>query len=225
MKRKIFCALVVLLFVAPFLGARAQSSSAQMYITWKAQTYIPPIYTGKTLPTAGSRVTASVFVVQNGKLLDLSGKTIYWYMNDEFIEGGANQQTVEFRVPKEKNDTVAEIMVRLPDTAGGLVNTIDIPIVSPQVAIDAPFPRNAVAGPSFRVRARAYFFNTPSPAFLDYAWITNGKEPSPEDPEDLSIAVDPGSTPGLPINIGLTVRNPISFIELASHAKTLILGQ
>lgn len=206
-------------------GVAGQSSAAEMHITWRAQTYAPPTYAGKLLPTAGARVTASVLVVQNGKLLDLTGKTIYWYLNDEFIEGGDNQQTIEFRVPKDKNGTIADLMVRLPDTAGGLVNTIDIPIIAPQVAIDAPFPRGVVTGPSFRVRARAYFFNTPSPAFLSYSWGVNGKEPSAEDPENLSVAIEPGSTPGLPIMLNLNVKNPLSLIEFAGHTKTLVFGQ
>lgn len=206
-------------------GAAGQSSAAEMHITWRAQTYAPPTYIGKLLPTAGARVTASVFAVQNGKLLDLTGKTVYWYLDDEFIEGGANQQTVEFRVPKDKNGTIAELMVRLPNTAGGLVNTIDIPIVAPHVAIDAPFPRGVVSGPSFRVRARAYFFNTPSPAFLSYSWAVNNKEPSAEDPENLSVGIEPGSTPGSSILLNLNVKNPVSFIEFAGHTKTLILGK
>ena len=173
--RGVFLALAAALITK---GAIGQSSAAEMHITWRAQTYAPPTYIGKLLPTAGARVTASVFVIQNGKILDLAGKTIYWYLNDEFVEGGENQQTVEFRVPKDQNGAIADLMVRLPDTAGGLVNSIDIPIVAPQVAIDAPFPRGAVTGPSFRVKARAYFFNTPSPAFLAYSWVVNGKEPS-----------------------------------------------
>jgi hypothetical protein len=206
-------------------GVAGQSSGAEMHITWHAQTYAPPTYTGKLLPTAGARVTASVFAIQNGKLLDLTGKTIYWYVDDEFIEGSGNKQTVEFRVPKDKNGTVAELMVRLPDTAGGLVNSLDIPIVAPQVAIDAPFPRGVVAGPSFRVRARAYFFNTPSPAFLAYSWSVNGKESPAEDPENLAVSIEPDSTPGLPIRLSLNVKNPISFLEFAGQTRTLVYGQ
>jgi hypothetical protein len=220
--RGVFVVLAVLLTVR---GAAGQSAPAEMHITWRAHTYVPPTYAGKPLPTAGSRVTASVFVTQNGKFIDLVGKTIYWYLNDEFIEGGADQQTVEFRLPKDKNGTIADLMVRLPNTAGGLVNTIDIPIIAPQVAIDAPFPRGVVAGDAFRVRARAYFFNTPSPAFLDYRWTVNGKEPPPEDPENLSVAIEPGGAPGTSILVNLNLRNPVSFIEFAGQSKTLTLGQ
>lgn len=216
------------LFIALFAVYRTaaqEAAPAKMFITWKPATYAPAFYEGRLLPTVGSRVTASVFALQNGHLVELAGKTIYWYLNDEFIEGGADQQTVEFRLPNELPNMVADLMVRLPDTAEGLVKTIEIPIIAPRAVIDAPFPRSVVTGPSFTVRALPYFFNIRSTGQLVYSWSVNGEQPSSEDPANLTVNIEPGSAPGSPIVISLNLRNPISYFELGGDSAGFILGQ
>ena len=97
---KIFLVLLpVIIFAVVFGGtiAHAQSATPQMVVTWQAYgSYVPPAYGGKALPNQESRLTASLELLSNGKLVDLSGQTIYWYLDDTLIDSGVGHQYIVF---------------------------------------------------------------------------------------------------------------------------------
>ncbi len=71
---KIIGAAILFLILTGFFlaGAQAQTTGPQLMVTWKARTYAPPGFDGKIMPTANSAITASVELIDGGKIIDLS---------------------------------------------------------------------------------------------------------------------------------------------------------
>src|SRR3989344_5434538 len=111
-------ALLLILSGRPFASAQS-ATQPKVLITWQQLVYVPGGYLGRPLPTASSRIRASVAVVDGGKVADLSGQEIYWYVNDEFVEGANNGQTIEFRVA-DKVNTFVDLRVKIPGYKGGV---------------------------------------------------------------------------------------------------------
>jgi hypothetical protein len=197
----------VLIVLSPAFRADAQvgGPDSRILLTWRPQVYAPPDFTGRLLPTARSRITASVAVIENGRPQSLAGQSIYWYMNDQFIESGRNKETVSFLAPDRVN-TSLDLMVRLPDYKGGTLKTITIPVVPPHAVIDAPFPRGVFASYAFTVRALPYFFNAPSLFSLNFDWrVADQKVVDAENPNILNVAYQGALAPGARSDITLLI--------------------
>lgn len=196
----------------------------RLMITWRAVGYAPPTYQGKILPTANSFIVAALELVDGGKLADLSGKTVYWYLNGELLEGGEGVQRVAFRTQRIVGSKV-KVRVQIPDYGGeAFVKTIEISTVRPEVTIEAPFPEGRAVGSPVKVRGVPYFFNTTDAAAFSYSWKANGK--TPEDvvnPELLEVNLSPETPDGFPINITLEVKNTSARSETAFSAAALFL--
>jgi len=194
------------------LGAsHAFAATPQVLITWKTSgSYVPPGYLGKALPTYNSEITASLEIISNGKLVDLSGQTIYWYLNntDTLIGGGVGAQSITFP-PLGTPPNVTTLEVELPYYPGGfLIHTVSIPMVQPQTVINAPYPNGRFSSNPVTVSALPYFFNIASPSDLSYAWSVNGQAGSnTENPNIAQITLPQGTAAGTSFGISLTVDN------------------
>lgn len=188
--------------------AKAQSATPQLLITWQASnSYAPPSYSGKILPNQESQITASLQAISpQGTLIDLSGQTIYWYLNDVLLGGGIGGEHITFRPNTDAPNTIT-LRVEVPNYPSGLlISEIAIPIVQPDVVIDAPYPQGQFSQSPIIVQALPYFFNTSS-SLLSFAWSVNGQTVSnTENPQTLQISM-PQSTPaGFAVNISLSVQ-------------------
>ena len=210
-----FLAVILLMFgtfLTPAPVAHAQTASSPTFlITWKTTgSYIPSFYIGKALPTYGSKITASLELVSpQGKILNLSGQTIYWYVNDTLVGGGAGVQQVTFPPIGDAPNT-ANLRVTLPNYNGAyLVHAINIPMVMPEAVIYAPYPNGQFTQNPVAVQAIPYFFNIADPSGLSYAWSVNGQAGSnAENPETAQITLPQGTQSGTGVAVSLSVKNP-----------------
>lgn len=200
-----------ILLALPEAHAQTTASSPTFLVTWKTTgSYIPSFYVGKALPTYGSEITASLELISpQGKVLDLSGQTIYWYLDDNLIGGGAGVQQVTFP-PLGDAPNVADLRVTLPNYNGTyLVHAINIPMVLPEAVIDAPYPNGQFTQNPLIVQSLPYFFNIPDPSDLSYAWSVNGQTGSnTENPEAAQITLPQGTQSGTGVAVSLSVENP-----------------
>ena len=114
-----FSMFLLLIFFSPALTHAQTASSPQFLVTWKTSgSYIPSFYLGKALPTYGSQITASLELVSQGKILDLSNQTIYWYLEDNLVGGGVGVQQVTFPPVGEAPNSI--IVVETPEEAASL---------------------------------------------------------------------------------------------------------
>lgn len=191
--------------------AASGASSPTFLITWKTTgSYIPSFYIGKALPTYGSQITASLELVSpQGKILDLSGQTIYWYVNDTLVGGGPGVQSVTFPPVGDAPNTM-NLRVTLPNYNGAyLIHAIAVPMVLPQAAIYAPYPNGQFTQNPVAVQAIPYFFNIADPSGLSYSWSVNGQTGSnAENPEMAEITLPQGTQSGTSIATSLTIENP-----------------
>src|ERR1019366_8452705 len=121
-------------FLLPNVKANAQTASKpQLAVTWQAsESYVPPGYPGKALPNQISKVSASLSLVVNGRQVDLSGQTIYWYQNGILIGGGQGIRSISFSTLGGA-PTFITLRAELPSYQGAiLIHDIQIPIIQPK---------------------------------------------------------------------------------------------
>ncbi len=204
-----------LVSVAGIVGA--QSSDGDVYITWRARTYVPALYAGRALPIANSLVTADVALIQNGRVVDLSGENIFWYLDDNLLGGGTGLQEISFNMPE-----VAGAIVDLRAEIGGsLLKTITLQAASPQVMIAPVLPGDILTSSQITLRAVPYFFNTGRDK-LGYNWLINNQPPeTSEAPQELVLTIRPGTAAGFRIDLQAAVSNARYLFESATKNLTL----
>ncbi|MEK9180480.1 MAG: hypothetical protein AAB897_03650 [Patescibacteria group bacterium] len=212
----VVAALVALFFAAQFLSAQAQAQP-YLWITWHAESYAPPGFGGKILPTAGSPITASFEVIGGGKPANVSAQTVYWYLNNELISNKAGTKTVKFNAPS-RTSALLDLRIELPTYPGGLLlRTARIPVVSPEAVIEAPYPDKAFSGAQIKATGRPYFFNIQNISELNFSWSVDGQTPgSLERPQELIVNLDPSSPMGTAVNLALTILNAKNQAESGS---------
>lgn len=213
---------VLSMFLLPV--AHAQTATPQFLLTWRTSgSYVPSFYIGKAIPSFGSQITAAVELVSNGKILNISGQTIYWYLNDTQIGGGAGQQSITF-TPFDVPPNSQNLKVSLPLYDGGLSHQIEINTVTPEAVIFAPYPANQASTNPIVVKALPYFFNTSSTSNLSYSWAVNGQTGSnTENPDEADINLPPGTPSGMNLAVSLTITNPVG--GLTAQGSTNLVYQ
>lgn len=192
--------------------ARAQSvSSPQFIVTWKTSgSYVPSFYPGKALPTYGSSITAYLELLSNGRLVDLSSQTIYWYLDENLVGGGVGVQSVTFPPYGEPPSTL-DLKVVIPSFNGSyLVHQVEIPMVDPQAVIYAPYPGNQFTSDTATVDAIPYFFNVSNISGLTFAWSANNTAgaSNAENPQEAQISIPADTPSGSLLSLSLTITNP-----------------
>ena len=204
-------------------NVNAQASSPQIMITWSAQNYAPPTFAGKVLPTAHSPMRAAAEIIANGKLVNLRSYTIYWYLNDQFIDGGRGMSRVSFF----SGDAIgpSELRVQIEDYPGGAIQkTVEVPVARPMVVIRTPFSEGLLTRTQFEAVGIPFFFNVNSIGALIFNWNVNGRVPSTLDQADrMTVKVNDDAPKGSALNVRLTVENPKESLETASRVFTLTL--
>ncbi len=220
--KKIILVVVLGLVLFPFLKVRAaENQKPDLWLTWRAANYTPASYEGKNIPTVGSPMSFYANLINQGKIISLTNRKIYWYADDEFIKGGIGLTHFTFQ-PYKTGSLI--IKVKVFDVNGGSVNkTASILVTSPQAVIEAPTPTGIFSKLNFKAKASAYFFNTSDKNSLVFSWKINNQPPSSfENPENLSINL-PDSTPNnFLMGVNLSVVNSKNNRESAIKNLNLI---
>ena len=161
-------------------------------------------------------------MINKGGLSDISGQTIYWYLNNRLIEGGRGIQNIKFIAPDLAPDLIS-LRAQIPNYPGGfLIKEIEIPVVRPEVVIESPYPDNKFRDPSIGLKALPYFFNIKDPSVLNYLWRVNGKAAEGAlVPSELAAKINPDARAGSTININVTIENSANE-EAAAKSISLI---
>ncbi|MDO8504597.1 MAG: hypothetical protein Q7S36_01965 [Candidatus Liptonbacteria bacterium] len=215
---------VATVFVFALAGETAHASPPQIFITWKAKSLVPAFFSGKILPGSKTPILASVEVIDNNKIANLSGLKIYWYLNEHLIDRGDGLQSIAFRSPKTLGDEAMHLRVQIPGYPGGIpiIKDIIIPLVSPSVVLESQYPGNRFSSRSVLVRALPYFFGVPDVSFLSFSWTLNGQDiKTSENPQQLTVNINQDALPGSALGISATVTNPNGWFESAKADKPL----
>ena len=210
------------LFLAP---VNAQTASAPRFmVSWQANSLAPSWYRGKIFPTTGSRVTVKFELVDNGKIIDLSKTAIRWYVNNDLKLNETNGLGIKSYsyITGDYVGNDINIRISIPNYNGStLDNVITIPIVSPEVVINAPFSDKTVPPGKVSLEAIPFFFNAGNINNLLFAWNSNGQAAGSTSNPLLNLNIDPATLQGTAISLSVVVKNISN--ELEAAAKNLQL--
>lgn len=175
--------LTVLLFTFFFYGvvfvyhnANAQMSGVQAIITWQANNYFPANFQGRALATNKTPISASVELVVNQKIQNISDATIAWYIDGSFFRKGTGLKEISFSVSKAKGDSHSiRVSIRTSEIETGA--SASIPIFDPEIVIETGGAGDLIRGGSqITFQAVPYFFNISSMSDLSFSWKVNGSQ-------------------------------------------------
>lgn len=203
--------------------AAAQAPEPFILLTWRANSYAPAEFRGKVLPTAYTGISAGVEVISSGKIADLARATVNWYWDNDLIASGSGLRQITFNAP-ETGNTVRDLRVEVFGVGDGLlIKTVEIPVVRPEVVIEAPFPERTFSGGQVTLTAKPYFFN--SIPGLVFNWKVNGRAPESRDNSGvLQVSLNPGTAPGFEMRAELTAYNPANALESAIKTLSLVFN-
>lgn len=216
-----FCAVFFLTF---FLAKQtsAQTDEPKIFASWASESYVPPAFRGKVMPTAGSPIKISFELIDGGRVADLSNQTIFWYLNNNLISNVPGKQSAEIIAP-QLVPANANVRIEIPKYPGGAIfKTIKIPIVQPEAVIEHPYQKNEFFDDQVLFFATPYFFGAKELSDLKFSWTANGQEADESgNPRELTVNLGAGTRQGFSLGIGLSVVNSKKSDESASHIINL----
>ena len=227
--------ILILIFVLSFFvfdTATAQQSAPalsrvegpKLLITWRAESYVPPWFAGKALPTANSGLTASVELMDSGRAVNVSGQKIYWYVNSEPIGSGVGLQRITFAAHGVAGNTL-DLRAEIPSYQF-VLKTVEIPTVDPEAVIEAPYANRGFSSLSPNFSGWPFFFNVKRASDLATSWLVNGASAqSAEDPGHLTVNLNQDAPPGANLNIALTISAPGNLASIATKMVNLMLSR
>jgi len=218
-----FSVLFIMNGVEPSLAQATAPGVPKLFLTWSSNTYVPPGFVGKIMPTANSQITTSVELIDDGKPINLSKQNVYWYVNNNFLSGGIGMQNITFRAPEATGGAI-DLRVEVPNySKGSQLKTIGVPIVAPEAVIEMPFPYGKFSSSPLQLVGQPYFFNAGTLSKLIMSWNVNGQTPTgAENPQNLNVKFGQTMQPGSTLSVSLSIKNITNQYESALKTVTLI---
>ena len=139
MNKTIFFLSLFLLFPIKSFGA---PTDPFLYLTWKAKSYTPDNFLGKILPGASSPILVSLEAFENGKVADITGSQIKWYIDGDLSATTIGKKSFDLRTSKSPSSGVILVKANVVDKWSRQISKeISIP-VSPPVAAGQAARRN-----------------------------------------------------------------------------------
>jgi len=206
-------------------------NSYNIAMTWSANTYIPPEYFGKAMPSRESRVT--VTAIPDIKGYNPEDLLYTWYIDAESrVRSVLGEQDFSFTVTK--NASSLSVLVEISNLSGSVVveKAILIPIVRPSVLIYHKNSEKEVEtaanelfispGNSINLTAKPFNFQANRISDFNYTWKFINKEMSGKktNPNTLTLTIPENSLFG-DRDLNIKVTNRKIFKEIAAAVLTV----
>ncbi len=225
--------LVSISFVLVFLLARAANAqnAFPLDIVWSANTYVPPEFNVKPLPSAGSPVE----IVALTPSLNPAGVEFTWVIEDALWSGqgpalkGFGKNVFILNTPAIFSNFARKVKVIARSGGAEASASVEIPVVSPEAHIySGPNMRRlidsfpATPGAGGVLLAKPFYFNVLSAGDLGFSWIFDGRAlPAEDSPEILNISVSPDTPIGAERSLILNITNSRNAREQARVNSSL----
>ncbi len=190
--------LLLVVIVGLSMGHSAYAQNAH-FLTWQANTYTPPGFLGRPLPTKGSSLVLSFQTLVPTE--SFSNIPFTWYFNNRKIAEGIGKTKVATIINERPGIYEAKVFLRHPDNTPETIIT-SVKVVAPEVLLTEEvgiiqrgvlyaYPRD------LHFRALPFFFNATSLFDLSFIWSvgdTTSQDQNPEKPNEAIIAM-PGELP------------------------------
>jgi hypothetical protein len=209
---------------------RVLAINPQFLVSWSAKNFAPLWYEGKTFPTKGSKISVSFELVsQNsadfGKIINLSGNQVKWYLNDRFYIQQTGLKSITFTNNLFPNSAISvKISAEVINPSDGRSSFVDkyvtIPVSSPRVVIsNKNFGRVLSPNSTVNLTATPFFFSVDSVSDISAVWNVGGQQSDKnvEDPFSLAVKFGQNIPPG-PITISINAQNISNVLETAANS-------
>lgn len=203
-------------------GAAAQTGP-KFLVSWKAQNYVPPFYTGKSLPSRNTPVRIGLDLVDKNKLVNLSAYDIAWFMDGKQIGAGSGLTSMTVVNPGNLPTIRVEISGYSENT---LSHSFILPTTNPEVVVDSKNPIGIGSLGEKGFEALPYFFNGDSLNDFSMRWEVDDKAISGNagNPQFLTLDFSSPATPSkTSVNITAFVQNLRNQLEFAAKRINFIV--
>jgi hypothetical protein len=216
---------------------------AAVDLMWEADTYTPPLYRGKALPSTDSNIRVYAlpnFVSENGVKIDPKNLNYKWRENSsdaaQFSGFGKQTMTTTGAIPMGKSSI--SVAVTSSDGSIRAESYLDIPSVSPFIAF---YNENPLEGTSYdtgnvttldlrgteaTIRAEPFYFSTEDKQNSQtYSWTLNGSPTTPdsENPQLITLRKESQDIVGK-ATVGLSIKSLDKLFQEARSTLVVNLG-
>ncbi len=227
-KLKVFVFLFSVFYFLFFVfSADAQSSPIQFLTSWKADSYAPSWYGGKILPSLGSNIRVNFELMDNGKIVDLSGVVVRWYVDDDLMSNedeGLGIKSLKIMAPQATGDDIkVRIAVVCYKDIAELNKIVNIPVSEPEAVIDFPYYNLAINRSGNIFRALPFFFNVKDLSKFSVNWLANDRnaQESGKNPWQLDLSIDSQTPSEFEINLEAIIQNTLNPLDYANKILKL----
>lgn len=221
--KKTFSYLLAAVFVIAAPVSALAQQGPDLFITWQAQSYTPPGYLGRALPSVGTPMEAAFELVDSGKIIDVSKYEIRWLFGDRVYKTKVGLKSLSY-VPQLTSGDIPLRITVVGYKGVNLEKEITIPLARPEVVITAPYQNREIKTGKNVFRALPYFFNAQSPSDIRFEWAVDKKtaDAGGERPDYLELET-PEEARGLQVALSVFAQNFKEPLEFASSLITLFV--
>ena len=213
----------------PTTTLSTQNPNFEFLVSWRAINFVPSDYKGRIIPSKNSIIEISFDLLDsNGKFVDVSKQQINWNIDRNSFKSGAGLKSIVTTFDKVSTKLIE---IELPNyndktyTGAYLNKFVNIPAVSPEVIINAPYPNKTIGIKQNAFQAIPYFFGISSLSQLNFAWEVDGRkmDNDPGYPSIFAIDLTSQGSPesGATTMIKVLVKNITDQLEFASKSINL----
>lgn len=212
-------------------------------IFWEANTYTPPFYRGRALPSSSSEIfaeTDAVFVRPDGNAIPNSDLVFTWKKNGAILEesSGRGKSFATFKGPLLFGEDIVSVDVVSTDNQFSGSALVRIPSIEPHLSLYKDDPllgkmyhqafgeRSDVPGSDITLAAIPFYTSIKSPADsrMIYAWEVNnrGIETDPSDPFRIILRLAGGLVGTA--NVSLNISYLDDFLQSADKTWSLTIS-
>lgn len=230
--------LVTLLFIPIFVRAQTLSTPS-VDLIWEAETYAPPWYQGRTLPSPESLVRVVA-------LTKISQPIFHWRKDGTDVRSasGAGKNSFDYRVGAGGSSNLIEVAVTRLDGSVAAAGAARIPVVAPKILFyelkdgwpdyRRALKNLAITADQTKIIAEPFYFSLADPPTgeagwlnrrLVFDWSANSQPiaPATEDPRFLTLLTT-AETSGESL-IDLKITNADRSRQVASAKLPVSFGQ
>ena len=220
--------IVTISFLASLVFFLTQTSLAQtqpVFLTsWKAYNFIPPGFSGKSLPLPrGTTVGVAFEILNDGKIIDVSKNNIKFFVNNQKRAEGIGLRGFRFATfDGQPGQTIKMVILNARDEIV-YEHRFTIPTTKPEIVINHPYSLNLIDRGFNYFQALPYFFNIERIGDLVFNWTVNGAAPADtaENPDIIELDVPSEFSSGGNIAIQATAQNRVNQLEMALETINL----
>ena len=223
--------------------AVGQTTSDSIDVIYQSNSYTPPFYRGKALPSTETRVTLVAtpnITLKNERVAKINDLTFTWERNGLIIgpQSGVGKNTILIKTERLPGDsTLIKVTVRATDGTN-ISKTISVPSARPSILIYENDPllgvrlekttsaEYTVSQPEISMIAYPLYFETTlrNSPLLSYSWTLNNQEVTPRPGFPTELIVRRGESSGEAI-VRLSIENPSKTLESNVQSFSIIFPE